>query len=119
MLWGSDGAVLRTVGLDRGSREVGGIERWPLRGVGDLGDQIRVARVGVGVEGAADHGFRDLDCFVRWAVVHAGGAEVGDERVVGGVGVGRRGQPYGEDHQRYGSSHHDTLLIAFGDRDCI
>src|SRR5271169_2240104 len=97
---GSQGAVLGTVGLDGSSREVGSIKRWPVGGAGDLGDQIRIAGAGVVVEGAADDGFRDLDRFVGWAVIHAGGTEVGDECVVSGVRVGRRGQPDGEDDQR-------------------
>src|ERR1700677_4023889 len=74
---GSEGAVLGTVGLDGSSREVGSIKRWPVGGVGDLGDQIRVAGVGVAVKGAADDSFRDLDCSVGCAVIHAGGVEVG------------------------------------------
>src|SRR5882757_8008836 len=70
---GSETAVLGTVGLDGSSREVGSIERRPVGGVGDLGDQIRVAGVGVIAEGAADDSFRDLDCPLGCAVIHARG----------------------------------------------
>jgi hypothetical protein len=55
-LSGNDVAVRVTVGFDGSSCEVGSINHWPVGGVDDPGEQIRVAGVGVVVKGAADDG---------------------------------------------------------------